>query len=72
MGKMKAGDLSPIRCIHCGAEVGTLVKTDEIDHGLPVYKAEYTHATIKITHPFPNKAIEMKDRFCDYCGRTVH
>ena len=72
MGKMKAGDKTPILCNHCGEEIGILTKTDRKEHGLPVYESEWTHAQIKITHPFPNKAIEMKDRFCDYCGRTVH
>ncbi len=68
---MKTKDRTPVTCWHCGKVVGTAIKTDRMEHGLYVYEMEWTHATMKTLHPYPNKKIEVKERICDYCEGTV-
>ena len=60
-----------IRCRHCHKVVGNLQSTGRQNMGIPEYNAHYTHATLKVTRPFPNKKITMMDRFCDYCGEKI-
>ena len=60
-----------IRCRHCKKVVGNLQKTGRENMGIPEYSAQYTHASLKVTRPFPNKRITSTDRFCDYCGKPI-
>lgn len=61
-----------IRCRACNRIVGRMIPTGKETHGLPEFRSELTHATVKTFRPFPNKEIEMKDTFCDYCEKPIY
>lgn len=60
-----------IKCRHCRKIIGYMRESGKETNGIKEWDVTYSHASVKIIHPYPNKKIKVKDRFCDYCGKSV-